>query len=713
MSTELLVRLRKDLIFVPRNRQGSEQWVVKDPVSCQNFLFSAEEFRLLQLFDGQRTYDEIRNAWQNEFCTQALTSEQVDQFGQRLVQDQLGFIDRPGLGRKYHDVEQSTRVKQRNAKWQSPIVIRLGGLDPTPVLEFFSWLGYLLFHRISIALTFLTTLLMAFYFMANIESIGPQLPTFSQFFSPKNVLLMFGILAITKFVHELGHGLACRHYGGECLEIGVILLAFIPTLYCDVSDAWTFRDRWKRMMVSFAGIYVELLLANTAALVWLLTEPGLANSTAFNVAMMCSLNTLLINGNPLLKYDGYYILSDWWEKPNLTQRAKLAFRTFCNRAWLNIENGSDTNRQLIWFGALSTMYRWFVLASIILGLYYVLNRFEIGIVSETVVVVLSIMMITRMAYQFRMEGRMIRGSINWYRTAASLIGLGLISILFFWMPLPSSIYCRFEIEAKDLGVVYAPENGQLISIVPPETEVTATDVVANLCNDSVRFRLDKAEQYLAHLKDRRQRVIRQIDAGLPLASELNLVQSEIDKRLAEIKLLKKEIDGHEILAGRAGILKAIATERQDRPGETIQPLLRQNNGCYVKRGQPLFSIENKEHQLVAVVGERNVEFLEIGQAVQLRFVQSNGERIEGKITKIVETELNLNAGKAEQFGLDFTIDNEGNQLLTETPYRVVIEVPTIPAHAMIGSSGHARISVAQSSASQKLAFFLDRWWNEL
>ena len=713
LTAELLVRLRDDLVFVPRSGRDSAQWIVKDPISCQNFLFSEQEFQLLQLFDGQRSNETIRKAWQERFCTSGLTSQQVREFGQRLVQDQLGVVDRAGLGRKYYDVHQKMAAKQRAAKWQSPIVMRLGGLDPTPVLELFGWLASLLFHRIFVTLTFLTTLLLTAYFVANAETIAQQMPTLSQFFSPKNAALMVVVLVIVKLFHELGHGLACRYYGGECLEIGVILLAFMPTLYCDVSDAWTFRERGKRIMVSFAGIYVELLLANLAAMIWLLTEPGLLNSTAFNVAVMCSFNTLFVNGNPLLKYDGYYMLSDWWEKPNLTHRARLAFRAFWHQAWRDVEPSSRSDRDYIWFGALSTLYRWFVLFSIVAGIYYVLNQCDIGRMSEIIVSGLILMMVVRMFFQSRMESRMIRGKFNGYRSAASIGALSLVGVLFFWMPLPSSIYCRFEVEPEEMGLVYAPDDGQLLTTGQPNQSVGANDVVATLVNESAQFELDQANENMGYLLDRKQRIERQIDTGLNLGPELQLVNSEIEKQRSELELLQDELDNHVIVAGRAGILKAVATQRNDQPEQMFQPLLQANRGCYVKRGQPLFSVIDGRRQVVAVVGERNVELLEVGQSVQLRFSQVKGPLKRGTITKIVETDLNLNAIQADRMGLEYTLDADGNRLLTETPYRVVIQLDAIPNHAMTGSAGYAKIKIPSLTASQKIGFLLDRWWNEL
>src|SRR2546423_9600415 len=120
--------------------------------------------------------------------------------------------------------------------------------------------------------------------------------------------------------------MACKHFGGEVHEMGFMLLVFSPCLYCDVSDAWRFPSKWKRVAVSAAGIVVELVLASAATIVWWYAQPGVVQLVALNIMIICTVNTLLINGNPLMRYDGYFIFSDLMETPNLWQRSREVLR---------------------------------------------------------------------------------------------------------------------------------------------------------------------------------------------------------------------------------------------------------------------------------------------------------------------------------------------------------------------------------------------------
>lgn len=139
------------------------------------------------------------------------------------------------------------------------------------------------------------------------------------FVTSANVAWLGVALMIVKTLHELGHALAARRYGCRCREMGVQLFFLLPCLYTNVSEVWLVPSKWRRIAVSAAGMYVELFLAAVATIVWWLAEPGPLASIAWSVMLVASFGTLVLNGNPLMRYDGYYILADLAEVPNLEQ----------------------------------------------------------------------------------------------------------------------------------------------------------------------------------------------------------------------------------------------------------------------------------------------------------------------------------------------------------------------------------------------------------
>ena len=132
-------------------------------------------------------------------------------------------------------------------------------------------------------------------------------------------------LAVVKIIHEFGHGLTAKHFGGEVHEMGILFLVLTPALYCDVTDSWLLPNKWKRIWISAAGIYVECFLASIATFVWWYSTPGLLNSLAMATMFICSVNTIMFNANPLLRYDGYYVMADWLEIPNLRIKSTQFF----------------------------------------------------------------------------------------------------------------------------------------------------------------------------------------------------------------------------------------------------------------------------------------------------------------------------------------------------------------------------------------------------
>src|SRR5262249_12722130 len=154
------------------------------------------------------------------------------------------------------------------------------------------------------------------------QTFRDKLPGYQEFFSFKTVGYLWLALGVVKVIHEFGHGLSCKVFGGEVHEMGALLLCLSPCLYCNVSDAWTMPSKWHRIIISFAGIYVELIIAAIATFVWWnsASHPFVYN-LSLSLMIVCSVSTVVFNANPLMRYDGYYVLADWLEIPNLRERS--------------------------------------------------------------------------------------------------------------------------------------------------------------------------------------------------------------------------------------------------------------------------------------------------------------------------------------------------------------------------------------------------------
>ena len=242
--------------------------------------------------------------------------------------------DSPGQGEQLLLRRQDQRRKQRYQTLLGVLAIRFRGINPRALLDWlypkFRWLFSPLCVAASLLLALAAVLLVAVEF----QTFLARLPDFRTILAASNLPWLLVALAVTKILHELGHALACRHFGGDCHEIGVMLLVFTPCLYCNVSDSWMLPSKWQRMAIAAAGMYVELILATVCTFLWWFSEPGIFNSLCLNTMLVCSIGTVLLNGNPLLRYDGYFILADLIDVPNLSASATAAVeRLAAQFAW--------------------------------------------------------------------------------------------------------------------------------------------------------------------------------------------------------------------------------------------------------------------------------------------------------------------------------------------------------------------------------------------
>ena len=146
--------------------------------------------------------------------------------------------------------------------------------------------------------------------------------SFGSLLTLHNIFLLWLTTMAVKVFHEFGHGLACKHFGGEVHEMGAAFILLSPFLFCDATDSWMFAKKHRKLIVTMGGIYVELFIAAVAALVWANTDRGALNQVSYNIMVVASITTLLFNANPLMRFDGYYALADLLDVPNLREKAR-------------------------------------------------------------------------------------------------------------------------------------------------------------------------------------------------------------------------------------------------------------------------------------------------------------------------------------------------------------------------------------------------------
>ena len=301
-------RLRRDLTY--RREQTAEGTcvVIKHPASRRFFRLEHAEYFIAQQLDGRTSLEEIRQRTQKTFDAE-LPIEDLQAFVQTL--------NKNGLLETEEAFKKDERRKPKRFRG-TPLYCRIQVCDPYKLLQWLARRTNFLFTRPFVVLSALSILLAVSVMATNWRDFREDLPRLNHSsVAPAIVLIVLVIIA----VHEFGHGLTCTHFGGEVHEMGFAMMLMMPAFYCNVSDAWLFPERSKRLWVGFAGPYFELFLWSLAVFTWRITEPETWIHFVVLTVMVASGAHTLMNFNPLIKLDGYYLLSDFLELPNLRRRS--------------------------------------------------------------------------------------------------------------------------------------------------------------------------------------------------------------------------------------------------------------------------------------------------------------------------------------------------------------------------------------------------------
>jgi putative peptide zinc metalloprotease protein len=318
-------RLRAGAQISRQYYRGERWYVVRDPAGNQYHRLSDPAYRFVGLLDGSKTIEYCWDLVGGQLADDAPTQPEVIQILSQLYAANLLETDVPPdatiLLRRHKD-----HVKKKmQGRLMNVLFPRIPIWDPDQFLKRWMPVAQLAFSWLGAAIW----LVVVFYAVATLAprwDNGPDSLTqgAKDAIDPSNWLYLWAVFVGIKAVHELGHAFSCRRFGGECHELGLMLLVFVPTPYVDASSAWAFPNRWKRVFVGAAGMIVELFVASLCSILWRNTGDAtypLVHQLAFNAMFIASVSTILFNANPLLRYDGYYILSDFLEIPNLRQKS--------------------------------------------------------------------------------------------------------------------------------------------------------------------------------------------------------------------------------------------------------------------------------------------------------------------------------------------------------------------------------------------------------
>jgi putative peptide zinc metalloprotease protein len=348
--TDNKLLLRQDL-QITLVKDGAEKiYTVVDPTNDRYFQFKEYEYIISQLFDGNRTGPEIIQYFE-EHHDAVLPAETLETFARKLFS--MGLIE-------------GAPIPPKKDKYSGLLFKKFKLINPDPLFnKIIPYVGFL-FHPISIKI-FAVIILIAGYLLVKrwdeVAIYGMPHMGSSGWMSGLIVALII-VLIISS--HEFAHGLSLKYYGGKVPEMGFMLLLFLPAFYCDVSDAWKLPKK-RKLFVTFAGGYYEILVGAVGVIVWTFAEPHLWLANLAYLIMISSIFTLGFNFNPLIRLDGYYLLSDFLEMPNLrSESVEYVMRLFKGKSDKLPPRKYTTREKIIYFlyGILSTLFIIFMLSLI-------------------------------------------------------------------------------------------------------------------------------------------------------------------------------------------------------------------------------------------------------------------------------------------------------------------------------------------------------------
>ena len=735
-ARKLPVRYRSDLTAERQHYLGQTYWVLKDPVGSRYFRFQEEEYALLQLFDGNRSLDEIKKTFEKQFSPQKITLDELQHLLGQFHQSGLIVAAASNQGEELLKRGKKRKRKELTQKFTNVLAIKFKGIDPDAMFTLLYPFARWCFHPFTLLAGLVLCVAAVTLILVQFETFQAKLPAFYSFFSPVNILCLGLTLVFTKLLHEFGHGLTAKHFGGECHELGIMILVLTPCPYVNVSDSWLLPNKWHRMAIAAAGIWVELVLAAIFTFVWWFSEPGLIHFLALNIMFVASVGTLLFNINPLLRFDGYFLLADYLEIPNLRQKATKIMTQKCSQWFLGMEPPDDPflpKKNHVWFALYSVAavcYRWVIMAVILFFIYTLFKQYELIIVGQAIAAMalfsLIVMPIYKVIKFFWIPGRIYKVKAVRFYTSLGLVAA--LSAFLIFLPLPYTVVAPAIIELRTATAqqVFVPDvrwASQLREIhVEPGQTVQTGDVLVELENPMLRIELIEAE---GRYRDREQelRALETMtqyrsDAALriePLrqvfAVERELLQNK--RRDVESLVLRAPMDGV-IISPPWRAYQALPDDQLPQWWGT--PLARENIGATLEPGTIICSIgDPKLLEAVLIVDQSKIPFLQSNQRVELKLHEFPYRTLAGEIEEIerqsvssLAIQLSTRAGGE----VPTAAKADGSEEPLRASYRVRIFLDNTSDFSIrIGMTGIGKIHVERQTLGYRLWLFVNETFN--
>ena len=667
-----------------------ERWfVLRDTVNGRHMRFNSMAYEVIGRLDGERNLDEVLQQVSATHGEQALSQENIVHLVAQLLAIDALQTGIPVATETVLKRDLNARRMHWRQKWMNPLSLRFPLFDPDRFLNrsiawfrpFFSKLGLIVWFSLVATAGLLALASSAELTAAITDNI----------MKTENLLLLWFLYPVIKACHEFAHAYAVKLWGGEVHEMGITLLILIPAPYVDASSAWAFRERRKRVLVGAAGIMMELFLAALGLFVWLLVEPGLISQAGLITFMTGAISTVIFNANPLLRFDGYFILQDLIEIPNLASRSSRYYIYLLQRYFFGLRQtvspvtALGERRWFIGYGLAASLYRLFMLVTI--ALFLAEDYLFIGVVLAfwSITLQLALPIWRGLIFLFASD------KLARHRRRAVAATMGLLAVVItvlFFVPVPLTTFTQ--------GVVWVPEQSQIYVatdgfvndvLVPSGAEVESGTLLIKMRSPILDKRIAVLEADSRIINIRKAKALRDNPVQLEIISEQGAAI------IAELEQLRQK--------------KAALTVRSSLSGVFVILDDGQLNGRYLQQGELLGYVISPERLIVrTVVAQADIGLVrERSSGVQVRLAERLNSVVDAQIIRMTPAgskklpSLALSAEGGGKVAMEMGANGEVSA--TEPMFQVDLSLPQGLAVSGLGERAYVRFDHGSEALAQQ------------
>ncbi len=686
----LTPRLRSHTEIHRQRFRGQVWYVLQDHQSGRFHRISPAAYLMICLMDGRRTLRQIWELANQRFADEPPSQDETIQLPAPLHNADLLLGDLPPDMAELAHRTDTQRRRDLLLRLRNPLAVRIPLLDPdrflyvtAPLIRpLFSLLGFIAW----LALVATGIVLAAMHWSELTSNIADRV------LGLENIALILIAYPLIKALHELGHGYATKIWGGEVHEIGVMFLVLMPIPYVDASSSSAFREKWRRAAVGGAGIMVEMALAALALIAWINVEPGIVHAILFDVMLIGGVSTMLFNGNPLLRFDGYYVLSDLLEIPNLRTRSnKYLLYLVQHYLFGASETASPTSapgerRWFVVYGFASFAYRLFIILAI--ALFVASKLFVLGVLLALWAVASMLVFPAGKSLHYLATSPQLRKRRGRAFAATGAFVAAVLSVLLL-LPLPYATVAQGVLWVPEDAAVRARTEGLVREITAePDRRVEAGQPLIALEDPILETRVELLEMRLREFELRLD-AIKMVDLV-----QANVLREQIRHTQAALALDRqrmRDLTLHSPAAGRLVLLEA-----EDLPGR------------FVVKGQLLgYVVSEADPVIRVVVPQSGVDLVrQRTDRVDVRFATRLGEVTPARVIReapaAIETLPAMSLGTLG--GGDVLLDPKdprGTRVL-ESLFQLDLGVAAGQRSAMIGARAYVRFDHGNEAIAWRL-----------